>query len=183
MTFQTILGPAYGLGMHTTDGNGMTRTTAEKPLSDLLLAVARQHRSRSSALLAAEGLFAGQDTLILALAEAGPTEIGALAAQLGVRAPTVSKAINRLAENGMLERAPVDGDRRRVAVALTALGAGKVDRIAEIRDRVEAELLSALDDKDCKRLRKLLRRAGKGLRKAAGLEGPQADPAGIDGDD
>jgi DNA-binding MarR family transcriptional regulator len=64
-----------------------------------------------------------------------------------------------LAEAGLVSRSAVAGDKRRVAAKLTAKGRAKLDRIAEIRSRVERELLVGFDAKDERRLRKLLRKA------------------------
>ena len=131
----------------------------EAPVSDALSTAARMVRTRTAALLAAEGLFAGQDVLLLTLGGEKSLEVGEIAERLGVRAPTVSKTLTRLAEAGLVSRSSVSGDKRRVAARVTAKGRTKLDRIAEIRQQVEQELLAGFDPKDERRLRKLLRKA------------------------
>jgi DNA-binding MarR family transcriptional regulator len=128
---------------------------------DALAAAARMMRTRTASLLAAEGLFAGQDVLLLTLGGEKSVEVGEMAERLGVRPPTVSKTLTRLTEAGLVSRSAVSGDKRRVAARLTAKGRAKLDRIAEIRSGVERELLSGFDPKDERRLRKLLRKAIK----------------------
>jgi len=131
----------------------------DAPVSDALSAAARMMRTRTASLLAAEGLFAGQDVLLLTLGGEKSLEVGEMAGRLGVRPPTVSKTLTRLTEAGLVSRSSVSGDKRRVAARITAKGRAKLDRIAEIRTRVEREMLSGFDPKDERRLRKLLRRA------------------------
>lgn len=152
----------------------------DKRISDALLQAAKLHRSRSAALLAAEGLFAGQDAVLLALSEGGDMPIGTIASKLGVKAPTVSKAITRLTEGGLVARISVEGDRRIVAVRMTEAGRAKIGRIGQIRDQIEFEMVDALDDKERRRLRKLLRRVSKALAKAAGVDRGELDDATIE---
>lgn len=104
----------------------------DAPVSIALATAARMMRTRTAALLAEEGLFAGQDVLLLALGGEKSLEVGEIADRLGVRAPTVSKTLTRLAEAGLVSRSAVAGDKRRVAAKLTAKGRAKLDRIAEI---------------------------------------------------
>jgi hypothetical protein len=63
-------------------------------------------------------------------------------------------------------------------VKLTKEGKRKAASIDAIWDEVEGELLAGFDNKDRKRLRKLLRKAAKNL---AGLTG--ADQSGFEADD
>ena len=147
----------------------------DTPVTDALSAAARMMRTRTASLLAAEGLFAGQDVLLLTLGSEKSLEVGEMADRLGVRPPTVSKTLTRLTEAGLVSRSSVSGDKRRVAAKVTAKGRAKLDRIAGIRSRVERELLSGFDPKDERRLRKLLRKAIKTM--AANAHGEQEKPA------
>jgi DNA-binding MarR family transcriptional regulator len=144
-------------------------------VSDVLSATARMLRTRTAALLAAEGLFAGQDVLLLTLGGEKSLEVSEIADRLGVRAPTVSKTLTRLAEVGLVARSSVAGDKRRVAAKVTSRGRAKLDRIAEIRSQVEQELLSGFDTKDERRLRKLLRKAMKTIAANARSTQPVAE--------
>lgn len=115
----------------------------DAPVSIALATAARMMRTRTAALLAEEGLFAGQDVLLLALGGEKSLEVGEIADRLGVRAPTVSKTLTRLAEAGLVSRSAVAGDKRRVAAKLTAKGRAKLDRIAEIGPASSASSSSA----------------------------------------
>ena len=143
-----------------------------------LLQAARLHRSRTGDKLSELGLFAGQEQVLQALANAGPLTMGDLAAILRVRPPTASKTVSRLSALKLVERHTEPGDARVVRVKLTKEGKRKAAAIDALWDEVEGELLAGFDNKDRKRLRKLLRKAAKNL---AGITG--ADQSGFEADD
>ncbi|GAB6844498.1 DNA-binding MarR family transcriptional regulator [Methylorubrum rhodinum] len=151
------------------------RPPAAKSVGWALVQAARLHRARVGDRLAALDLFAGQEQVVQALAAAGSMTMGDLAATLRVRPPTASKTISRLAALGFVERRAEAGDGRIVRVRLTEAGLAKAAAIERIWDEVEAELLEGFDNKERRRLRKLLRRAARGLAEAAGVTGHEAD--------
>ncbi|MBX9932199.1 MAG: MarR family winged helix-turn-helix transcriptional regulator [Methylobacterium sp.] len=162
------------------------RTPGSKSVGWALVQAARLHRSRIGDRLAALDLFAGQEQVVQALAMAGTMTMGDLAATLRVRPPTASKTISRLAALGFVERRAEAGDGRVVRVRLTEVGLAKAAAIERIWDDVEAELLDGFDNKERRRLRKLLRRAAGNLAEISGIEGHEIDreaDAEIDGED
>lgn len=156
------------------------RPPGSKSVGWALVQAARLHRSRIGDRLAALGLFAGQEQVVQALAAAGTMTMGDLAATLRVRPPTASKTISRLAALGIVERRAEAGDGRIVRVRLTDSGLAKAEAIERIWDDVEAELLDGFDNKERRRLRKLLRKVARSLADAAGVAGHEAD---LDGDE
>jgi DNA-binding MarR family transcriptional regulator len=140
-----------------------------------LVQASRLHRSRTGDKLSELGLFAGQEQVLQALADAGPMTMGDLASILRVRPPTASKTVSRLSALKLVERHTEPGDARVVRVKLTKEGKRKAAAIDALWNEVEAELLAGFDNKDRKRLRKLLRKAAKNL---AGLTG--ADQTGFE---
>ncbi len=162
------------------------RTPGSKSVGWALVQAARLHRSRIGDRLAALDLFAGQEQVVQALAMAGTMTMGDLAATLRVRPPTASKTISRLAALGFVERRAEAGDGRVVRVRLTEVDLAKAAAIERIWDDVEAELLDGFDNKERRRLRKLLRRAAGNLAEISGIEGHEIDreaDAEIDGED
>jgi DNA-binding MarR family transcriptional regulator len=143
-----------------------------------LVQAARLHRSRTGDKLSELGLFAGQEQVLQALASSGPMTMGDLAAILRVRPPTASKTVSRLSSLKLIERHTEPGDARVVRVKLTKEGKRKAAAIDSLWDEVESELLAGFDNKERKRLRKLLRKAAKNL---AGITG--ADQTGFDAED
>ncbi|WP_336485830.1 MarR family winged helix-turn-helix transcriptional regulator [Methylobacterium nigriterrae] len=158
------------------------RPPGAKSVGWALVQAARLHRSRIGDRLAALNLFAGQEQVVQALAAAGTMTMGDLAATLRVRPPTASKTISRLAALGFVERRAEAGDGRIVRVRLTEAGLAKAAAIERLWDEVESELLDGFDNKERRRLRKLLRKAARNLAEAAGVTGHEPE-AEIDGDE
>jgi DNA-binding MarR family transcriptional regulator len=146
-----------------------------------LLQAARLHRSRTGDKLSELGLFAGQEQVLQALMDSGPMTMGELAAILRVRPPTASKTVSRLSALKLVERRTEPGDARIVRVKLTKEGKRRAAAIHALWGEVETELLAGFDNKDRKRLRKLLRRAAKNLAAVTGAD--QTDFEGDEGDD
>ncbi|HEV7440071.1 MAG TPA: MarR family winged helix-turn-helix transcriptional regulator [Methylobacterium sp.] len=158
------------------------RPPGAKSIGWALVQAARLHRSRIGDRLVALDLFAGQEQVVQALAAAGTMTMGDLAATLRVRPPTASKTISRLAALGFVERRAEAGDGRIVRVRLTETGFAKAEAIERLWDEVEAEILDGFDNKERRRLRKLLRKAARNLADAAGVSGHEPE-AEIDGED
>ncbi|MIL09839.1 MarR family transcriptional regulator, partial [Salmonella enterica subsp. enterica] len=65
---------------------------------------ARLSRTALAARLNGHGFYAGQDQIMLALSHEDGQTPGQLALRLGVRPPTITKTINRLAAQGVLQK-------------------------------------------------------------------------------
>ena len=150
----------------------------EKSVGRALLVTARLHRARMGERLNALGLFPGQEQALKALQPA-PMTMGELATLLKVKPPTVSKTIGRLSLQGLVTREGGGRDGRLVQVALTESGQTTATSLDAVWNQVEDDLLEKLDAKERKQLRKLLRKAAKGLSKA----GADADDAESDADE
>lgn len=147
----------------------------EKSVGRALLLTARLHRARMGERLNSLGLFPGQEQALKALQPA-PMTMGELATLLRVKPPTVSKTIGRLSLQGLVTREGGGRDGRLVQVALTEHGQKTATALDALWNQVEDELLERLDVKERKQLRKLLRKAAKGLSKAgAELDEPETD--------
>jgi len=183
---------------HDLKGQETGTERAEKSVILQLIHTARLQRTRAAFLLQEIGLFPGQEQVLQSLwrretalkepvqeIETGGAAngslygmaMGDLAAELRVRAPTVSKTVARLSAQGLVERRGAGTDKRQVYVTLTPEGRKRADAIDAITSRLENELTDGLDAKDRKRFRKLLRKAAKNLAAAAG------DQALVDGED
>jgi DNA-binding MarR family transcriptional regulator len=88
-----------------------------------------------------EGLSPTQAQILLRLAsEQSGRRVGALAAALDVRQPTISDAVAALERKGLIERHPDAGDARAAALVLTAQGRAVGGRIGAWDERARAEL-------------------------------------------
>lgn len=158
---------------------------ADREMGALLTIAARVHRARMAELLAGVGLYPGQEQVLQYLADNTAPTMSELAEALTVKAPTISKTIGRLTQQGLVERKAGETDARLVRVALTEAGRARVGQLSDIAERMDDEMTKGFDGKDRKRLRRLLRKASKNLAKASGrkldatalLEGDDSDEA------
>jgi DNA-binding MarR family transcriptional regulator len=84
--------------------------------------------------------------------------------------------ISRLAAQDYVERRSSAGDGRQALVFLTERGRRAVDQIDKVWKRIEKDSLAGIDEKDRKRLRKLLRQVAQNL----GASRHDKDAAGED---
>ncbi|MDX0130954.1 MarR family transcriptional regulator [Sinorhizobium meliloti] len=135
-------------------------------LASVLVQAARSMRTVLSRNLVASGLYAGQDGVMLALAETDGLTAGALASKLGVKAPTMTRTIGRMEAQGFLERRPDRDDARLTKVYLTELGRDRLQIIAEAGQHSEKLATRGLTDKQVRTLMKLLRAVDSNLQAA-----------------
>ncbi|MEM9204562.1 MAG: homoprotocatechuate degradation operon regulator HpaR [Actinomycetota bacterium] len=95
-------------------------------------------------LLAEHDLTEQQWRVLRALASAdAPIEVTALAARTALLAPSVTRIVARLVDDGLLRRDAVTGDARRSTLALTAAGQALVAQIAPKSEATYAEIEAA----------------------------------------
>ncbi len=128
-----------------------------------LAQAAHAYRVRSGSRLARIALHPGQESLLKALDEEDGQSMSDLAATLGVQPPTVTKMIGRLAAQDYVERRASNGDGRQALVFLTDRGRRTIEGIDKVWKRIEKDAVSGIDEKDRKRLRKLLRQIERNL--------------------
>jgi DNA-binding MarR family transcriptional regulator len=136
---------------------------------------ARLYRARSGAQLQQIGLHSGQESLLKALAAEDGMSMSDLAAALGVQPPTITKMISRLAAQDHVERRAHAGDGRQADVYLTERGRRAIATIDKVWKRVEKTALGDIDEKDRKRLRRLLRQVERNLGGRRAKEGAADD--------
>ncbi len=78
----------------------------------------------------------------------GRLAVGELAQRERVSAPTMSNAVDALADAGLVVRVPSDEDRRRVYIEITAAGTEIVTATVHKRDIAVADALAELDFSD-----------------------------------
>lgn len=142
-----------------------------KSVSLRLAYAARAYRSRIGGDLAGIGLHAGQENVLKALSVADGQSMSQLATTLAVQPPTVTKMVNRLAAQGYVERRSAKGDARQALVFLTNRGRNLLAKVDVVLTAVEREALSGIDDKDRRKLRRLLRHIEENLGAAVDDDG------------
>ncbi|XUY26347.1 MarR family winged helix-turn-helix transcriptional regulator [Agrobacterium sp. rho-8.1] len=126
-------------------------------LAQSITQAARSMRTALSHNLSASGLYAGQDGVILALAQEGSMTPGQIAQKLGVKAPTMTRTIGRMEAQGFVERSADDGDGRLTMVKLTEAGLKSVEHINTSLADCNARAVDGLSAKEVKTVVKLLR--------------------------
>src|SRR6266542_6792832 len=123
-------------------------TVLANRLRPVLLHLNRQLRREIHSL----GVTGGQVSLLVQIKSHPGIGMRELAALERISVPGMSKFVTRLAEAGLVQRAPVEGDQRRVGLTLTAAGqkvlrSVKSKRTAWLADRLrqlDAEELEAI---------------------------------------
>ena len=128
-------------------------------LGPTLHALARAHRARLGALLAPHGLHPGQDLLLLAVWDTPGIGQSALAAQLGVEPPTVTRMVQRLERGGMVERRADPLDARAQLVYATPRSRILESMVRRAWTSLDELLIAELGDGDAVKLQKLAARA------------------------
>lgn len=118
--------------------------------------VSRSFRTLISRELAGIGLYAGQEGVILSLAETDGLTAGAIAQRLGVKPPTMTRTIVRMEAQGFVERRD-DEDGRLTTVWLTDSGRQTVERVNEVNATVQGQALEGLSEKQQRNLMKYLK--------------------------
>lgn len=143
-----------------------------------LQAAARLSRTALAARLNGHGFYAGQDQLMLALEQEDGQSPGGLAEKLGVRPPTITKTINRLTAQGVLEKRASTEDARQTHIFLTPTGRDAIKAIEKAVKKTEKQAFRGIDKKDQKALAKLLSRVEQNL--AGSVEVDTDDDGGED---
>lgn len=105
---------------------------------------------------AAADVTMAQMKALYVIAARGSLHISALAELLGVTLSTGSGVVDRLVDQGLLERRHDDVDRRHVVVRLSEQGAGLLEQLRELSTRRVRSMLGALDDADLAALGRVL---------------------------
>lgn len=119
---------------------------------------ARLARTALATKLLEQNLYAGQDQLMLALAQEDGQTPSALAAAVGVRPPTMTKTISRLQAQGFLVKTDSEKDARQAHIFLTDAGKKAILGIEKAVKKTEKRGLDGFDKKDRRALAKFLKR-------------------------
>ena len=128
-----------------------------KSLPSWLLTQAAGHAHR----LVADGFSAVQAhgyhyRLLATLEEFGPASQATLGRRSGIHLSDMVAAINDLAEQNLVERAPDPADRRRNVISLTTAGKRRLRRLEKQLAETQDELLAPLSPAERQRLTELL---------------------------
>jgi DNA-binding MarR family transcriptional regulator len=92
------------------------------------------------------------------LAESGAMRPGELAERLEVEAPHITRQVQRLQQDGYVDRAPDPDDRRAHLIQLTPSGRAAADRLREVRQRGMQDALARWPPQELHQLATLFHR-------------------------
>lgn len=118
-------------------------TSDDEVASRLRLAVGRLNRRIR--IDGSESLPPLQLSTLVTVEQYGPLRLSELARREGVTAPTMSRVLSALDDQGMVERAAAPGDARGVLISISADG---LDRLREVRSQRTALVARRLDRLD-----------------------------------
>jgi DNA-binding MarR family transcriptional regulator len=124
---------------------------------------ARSMRTFLNQALSTNGIYGGQDGVILALAGTDGLTAGVIATRLGVKPPTITRTLARMEAQGSIRRVAGETDARQVRAVLTAAGASHVHAIEYAVRATEGVALQGFTDKEVRQLARALARINRNL--------------------
>jgi MarR family transcriptional regulator for hemolysin len=125
-----------------------TRADTRVAFIDELTKVSRKLRTAFDAKVKANGLtMARARTLFRLLRKEGVTQTE-LAIELEIEGPTLVRLLDNLETQGLIERRPVEGDRRAKQIALTDSGRVQAALVSGLADDVREAVLTDVTEAD-----------------------------------
>ena len=134
----------------------MTQKSVSETISYLLKQTCRAHRNTAHKMLTEIGLHPGQEMILFRLWEADGLTQSELVEQLCVQPATVTKMLNRMVKNGLVERRGDPQDQRISRVYLTDQGRELQKSIEDAWDKLEQYTVATLSLEERVLLRRLL---------------------------
>ena len=128
----------------------------EQTISHLLVQIMKAHRNHAEAGLSEIGLHVGQEFVLFNLSCHDGATQSQLADYLCVEPPTVTKLVQRMEANGLLERRTDSDDGRVSRVYLTERSHELLDGVRAVWAELEAQTVKGLSDMEQALLRRLL---------------------------
>ena len=123
---------------------------AKAIFSEELWKVSRKMRTLFDARVRAKGLtLARARTLIFLSKKEGMTQTE-LAEMLEIEGPTLVPLLDSLEKQGLIERRPVDGDRRAKQIALTTAGQEQAAHVDRLVKEFRSDVLKDISEDDLK---------------------------------
>ncbi|GAB3232834.1 hypothetical protein GCM10027447_28840 [Glycomyces halotolerans] len=134
------------------------------PVGHALFRVARAHRAAATRLLREIGLYPGQEIMLGHLADHGRTRQSRLVIELSIDPSTVTKMLQRLEKQHLVERRPDPTDRRVTVVDITETGRDLLAQIEERWRRLDEITCAGFSDDEREQLERVLERLESNLR-------------------
>lgn len=122
----------------------------------LLVGVCRTHRNRASALLGQVGIYVGQEWILFQLRDEEGITQSQLAESCNVEGPTMSKALQRMEQAGLVARQEDPEDARVSRIYLTDQGRHLCEKADALWAELERQTVSGLSADERRLLRRVL---------------------------
>ncbi|AXK35994.1 MarR family transcriptional regulator [Streptomyces armeniacus] len=122
-------------------------TAGAGPMSYAIFQLARAHRARAGAMLREMDLHPGQELLLMQLLDRDGQTQSELLESVGLDHSTLSKALRRMQDAGLLVREPAAHDRRVMVVHLTDKGRAMREPIAALWQALEEDSVRNLSER------------------------------------
>ena len=123
----------------------MHRVGPDDPLTKRLAFLGKAIREAFSALLAEHGCTIPTWAVLCEAHNAPGLSQVQLAAQIGIEGPTLTRHLDKLSHEGLVERRRDASDRRIVRVALTSTGEQRWEELKDVRTHFDQRLTAGLD--------------------------------------
>ncbi|MET9535604.1 MarR family winged helix-turn-helix transcriptional regulator [Streptomyces sp. NPDC006649] len=133
-------------------------------INHLIVRLARAHWGAASALLQEVGLYPGQELLLMRLWDDDHQSQTALAKSLQLDRSTVTRTVQRLEQQGLIERHASPTDKRAVIVSLTPAGSDLREAVTRSWTQLEEIATDGLSGRQKSEAIRLLRRLDHNLR-------------------
>ena len=134
----------------------MAHNSEHESISFLLGMIGKVQRSRVNEALADVGLYAGQERVLIELSTQDSLTQSQLVESMCVQPPTVSKMLDRMEKNGLVERHADAEDSRITRVCLTEQGRTLNKDVCAVWGNLEARMIEGLSVEERIILRRLL---------------------------
>jgi MarR family transcriptional regulator for hemolysin len=125
-------------------------TPAKAAFSEEIWKVSRKMRTLFDARVRAEGLTLARARTLMFLGKNGCMTQTELAELLEIEGPTLVPLLDGLEKQGLIERRPVDGDRRAKQIVLTAAGKDQAAYVDTLVRDFRRDVLKDIGDDDLK---------------------------------
>jgi MarR family transcriptional regulator for hemolysin len=141
----------------------MTPDPVASEFVETLTKVSRKIRTAFNQQVTAHGMTYPRARVLFRLARKQNVSQRELADELELEQATLVRLLDRMAENGLIERRPDASDRRAKLVALTDHGAEQARLVGEIADRMRGQILRDFDPDELRVALDVLTRAAERL--------------------
>lgn len=125
--------------------------------------LSRMIRIKFNEVLNDEGLFSGQQHIIMLLFHEDGQTVGQIANRLGVAPATASVSIKRMEKSGFIKRKADEKDARTVKIFLTEKGRAIMENIHNKMNEQEKRITDGLDEEEVNQLSDILDKVIKNI--------------------